>query len=64
LLTSNGNLFHEKLEGEVAKYGLRIINEPKVLTAKVLTPPLIEFGNRTAGITNGSFDLRNAKFSR
>lgn len=52
------------LTGGLAVYGLKISDSPKVLRARVMRPPVIQFSNREAEIRNGSFDLRNVTFER
>jgi len=46
------------------QYNLRVSDAPIEVTAKVLPQPTIKFSGQISNITNGSWNLRNVKFSK
>ena len=46
------------------RWGVTINESPEVETARVLMPPKISFNGKTVPVNNGSFNMKNVRFSR
>jgi hypothetical protein len=46
------------------RWGVTINESPEVETARVLMPPKISFNSKTVPVNNGSFNMKDVRFSR
>lgn len=63
-MRSKRDLLSNKIESSLEKFNLSIANEPLEMRARVLRDPIIQFCERRANITNGSFNLMGVSFPR
>ena len=52
------------LRDVLSQFNIRASNRPVELRAKVLPEPQIEFGNRSALLKNGSWQVKGNRFSK